>query len=359
MQDEELLTSTEVARLLRVHPKHLYRLLRQGLPGHRVGRGNWKFKREEVLAWLDARGRAGRSRAAGLELSVPHPVASRRWFAGRVRGRWVGHVAASDHPHAADALTTDAEAPTTGSVSVSATRTLDEIAANLLVAGCAPLLGIVLDRVDAARPRGRAHWLSVNSTAALRLLADGFVHAAGIHLAEEGASDHVEIVRRLLPGRPFHLVHVVRWRLGIVVQRRNPKGIASIEDLARSEIRTALREEGSGVRRVFDRSLRRVGVKRRRVRSGATLPDHRAVATAVALDAADAGLTVEAAAVEVGLPFVPLVEEAFDLVVPLDVVDGGHLGPLLDGLSDPELRREVTALGPYDATRMGSVRTVA
>jgi excisionase family DNA binding protein len=46
----DLLKTVEVAQLLRVHPKHVYRLLDQGLPGRRVG-GEWRFVQEEVLAW--------------------------------------------------------------------------------------------------------------------------------------------------------------------------------------------------------------------------------------------------------------------------------------------------------------------
>lgn len=45
-----LLTTEEVARLLRVHPKHVYRLLKKGLPARRVGSG-WRFESGEVLAW--------------------------------------------------------------------------------------------------------------------------------------------------------------------------------------------------------------------------------------------------------------------------------------------------------------------
>jgi excisionase family DNA binding protein len=51
-----LLTSAEVAGLLRVHPKHVYRLLRAGLPGLRVG-GEWRFERDRVLAWARDRAR--------------------------------------------------------------------------------------------------------------------------------------------------------------------------------------------------------------------------------------------------------------------------------------------------------------
>jgi putative molybdopterin biosynthesis protein len=49
-----LLTTNDVAALLRVHPKHVYRLLRKGLPGRRVG-SEWRFERDEVLAWAGAR----------------------------------------------------------------------------------------------------------------------------------------------------------------------------------------------------------------------------------------------------------------------------------------------------------------
>jgi excisionase family DNA binding protein len=51
-----LLTSGELAAYLRVHPKHVYRLLRAGLPGLRVG-GEWRFDAERVRAWAEQRGR--------------------------------------------------------------------------------------------------------------------------------------------------------------------------------------------------------------------------------------------------------------------------------------------------------------
>jgi putative molybdopterin biosynthesis protein len=45
-----LLTTAEVAELLRVHPKHIYRLLKKGLPARRVG-SEWRFDRGDVLLW--------------------------------------------------------------------------------------------------------------------------------------------------------------------------------------------------------------------------------------------------------------------------------------------------------------------
>jgi excisionase family DNA binding protein len=54
---DELLKTPEVAKLLRVHPKHVYRLLARGLPARRVG-SEWRFLRGEVLAWAATQGGA-------------------------------------------------------------------------------------------------------------------------------------------------------------------------------------------------------------------------------------------------------------------------------------------------------------
>jgi len=40
-----------------VHPKHVYRLLHQGMPARRVG-GQWRFSREAIKQWADQRGEA-------------------------------------------------------------------------------------------------------------------------------------------------------------------------------------------------------------------------------------------------------------------------------------------------------------
>jgi putative molybdopterin biosynthesis protein len=52
-----LLTTSEVARLLSVHPKQVYRLLRKGLPGRRIG-AEWRFDPAEVTRWTRQGGAA-------------------------------------------------------------------------------------------------------------------------------------------------------------------------------------------------------------------------------------------------------------------------------------------------------------
>ena len=52
--NEEILTLKDVAAYLKLAEKTAYRLAAGGkLPGFKVG-GSWRFKREDVLCWIEA-----------------------------------------------------------------------------------------------------------------------------------------------------------------------------------------------------------------------------------------------------------------------------------------------------------------
>ncbi|MCA9651811.1 MAG: helix-turn-helix transcriptional regulator, partial [Myxococcales bacterium] len=356
--EDELLTSTEVARLLRVHPKHLYRLLRQGLPGHRRGRGHWRFRRSEVLAWMDARGAGSSEPELETELvasSLAEPsglASSTRVVIGRVGERWVAHALAPGSTRSADGLAT-LEDPS-GHVRTSLLVPPTTLEANVLVAGCAPVLGPVLDRVERSGA-GRAHWIPANSSTALRLLTEGRAHVAGIHLEDhEAGSDHAGLVRARL-GPSAGLVRLVRWRAGLVLA----PALAgrTLDDLLEPAVRWAMREPGSGAHAVLRRALERRGASPAEATVTVVAPDHAAVARAVAMAVADVGVCIEPVARAHGLAFVPLTEEGFDLVVTRDGLAQPHVARLLRALDDPLLRREITALGSYDAAALGHAVT--
>jgi excisionase family DNA binding protein len=53
-QAAEILTREQAAELIQVHPAVVTRYVRtRGLPGFKIGR-DWRFKRSEVVAWLEA-----------------------------------------------------------------------------------------------------------------------------------------------------------------------------------------------------------------------------------------------------------------------------------------------------------------
>ena len=51
---ESLLTITEVAEILRMHPATIYRLVKRGdLPGFKIGNG-WRISETSLHSWLSA-----------------------------------------------------------------------------------------------------------------------------------------------------------------------------------------------------------------------------------------------------------------------------------------------------------------
>ena len=53
----EILTPEQVASLLQIHPKTVYKLVRRGLlPGMKIG-GVWRFSKSEILEMVASSGR--------------------------------------------------------------------------------------------------------------------------------------------------------------------------------------------------------------------------------------------------------------------------------------------------------------
>jgi excisionase family DNA binding protein len=53
---DEILTAGEVAELLQIHPRTVYKLVKQGsIPGRKFG-GGWRFSRTDILAMVSPTG---------------------------------------------------------------------------------------------------------------------------------------------------------------------------------------------------------------------------------------------------------------------------------------------------------------
>jgi molybdate-binding protein len=87
---------------------------------------------------------------------------------------------------------------------------------------------------------------------------------------------------------------------------------------------------------------------------GPEAASHLEVAMAVASGQADAGLGVRAAATALGLDFMPVTWEDFDIVLSADAL--GAAEPLIAALRDPAVRSSALALGGYDLAGSGAVR---
>jgi putative molybdopterin biosynthesis protein len=123
-------------------------------------------------------------------------------------------------------------------------------------------------------------------------------------------------VREALPDRP--LVGITwAWReQGLLVAPGNPRGLATVSDLARPGLRVIGRQSRAGSHVLLMHLLAEGGLRLDQIgflAEPALAEDE--VAVAVADGRADAGFGIRAEAMTRGLGFVPLIRERFDLVM--------------------------------------------
>jgi putative molybdopterin biosynthesis protein len=276
-----------------------------------------------------------------------------RVLLGVVRERWVAHPLYAEQgapePYAADGFLRGLRGSAGKTVRVELARPAGELADTLFVGGCAPGLGVLMDRLNGGH--GRYRWLMQANASALRSWARGHTHLTGIHLPDDAPQRLARLVARHLPTERGALHAFASWEAGLVVAAGNPKRVRDVRALRK--LRVALREEGSGARVELARLMREQGLELATLlpRSIAT-GSHFAVAQAVQLGAADVGFSIRAVALAFGLDFVPLIQERFDLAIPDDLAHDTRTVRLLDMLSSRAFRRELNELG-YDATHAG------
>jgi molybdate-binding protein/DNA-binding XRE family transcriptional regulator len=228
----------------------------------------------------------------------------------------------------------------------------------VVVAGCDPAIQLVAERLRQHRePASLLGW-PMGSTAALEALKRGEVHVAGLHVVDPRSGEsNLPFVRRHLRDRDVTLVTFASWEAGLLVRAGNPKAIRGPADLARKDVCLVNREDGSGARLLLDQRLSAEGISPAKVRGYAdTVASHLEVGRRVAEGRADVGMGVESIARLLGLGFVPLQTERFDLVIPSGFFTG-HPGVarLLEALVSREVRAEIEALGGYSTRETGHI----
>ncbi|MEK6608162.1 MAG: molybdopterin biosynthesis protein [Myxococcota bacterium] len=244
-------------------------------------------------------------------------------------------------------------------VSIELLAPRDTVDATLVHVGSHDLtLDLLHDLLRAHYPGRALSSVNAGSLGGLLALGRGECHFSGAHLLDPESGDYTApYVRRYLPGRDVTLVHLVRREQGLYVAHRNPHCVRGWRDLARSDLRFVNRQRGAGTRVLLDARLRELGVDSDAVRGYEREEHtHMAVAVAVASGVADIGLGIRAAAQALGLHFVPLEWEPYELCVPT----GGlaDIEPLLAIIRSAEFRLAAEALGGYDASRSGETRSV-
>ncbi len=291
----------------------------------------------------------------------------RRMIVGRIGGGFVavplkqGSGAITTLTRANSMLRIDAasEGEKAGqSMDVDLLLPLPQIERTILCTGshdlCLDLLNDALRQQQPAYSLASTH---VGSLGGIMALKQGMCHLAGSHLLDpKNGSYNTSYVRKYLADQDIRIVTLVHREQGFIVQKGNPKGIQTIHDLLKEDVRFINRQAGSGTRVLLDFELDRLGMD----------PDdiqgyeedeytHMAVAVAVLSDKVDVGLGIKSAAKALGLDFIPLVEERYDLLIPGAVFATPMIQALLDVIAKTKFQQGVEGMGGYSTRATGQI----
>lgn len=218
-------------------------------------------------------------------------------------------------------------------------------------------LDVLADQLKARHSHIALSSSHVGSMGGLMAIKKGVCHLAGSHLLDTSdGSYNKSYVRRYLPDVPVKLVNLVMRDQGLIVLPKNPKKIKGIEDLEREDITFINRQAGSGTRILLDYRLKQIGMDPVKIKG---YDDdeftHMSVAAAVLSGRADVGLGIYAAAKALGLDFIPVVTEQYDLVIPETYFEAENIQILLETIRTSSFKSQVEALGGYSTATTGEL----
>jgi putative molybdopterin biosynthesis protein len=191
--------------------------------------------------------------------------------------------------------------------------------------------------------------LPLNSMDGLVMLHQGLCHMSTCHLREPVSGEYNQpYIRHLFPGQAMAMMRLFLREEGLIVQAGNPKQIRGLGDLTRPDVILINRERGAGIRVWLDQSLKQIGVGAESIRGYDTIAQsHFDVAQAVQNGKADVGLGIAACACELGLGFVPLFEEPYELVFPGELLTDPRYAPFFEYLNSGEFRDTICTHAGY------------
>jgi putative molybdopterin biosynthesis protein len=197
----------------------------------------------------------------------------------------------------------------------------------------------------------------VGSSGGLIALSKGICHVACAHLFDPATRNYnVPYLSKYLPDMPVVVINLVYRDLGLIVQRGNPFKINTVADTARPGVRIINRQSGSGTRLFFDSELQRLSISAGQITGYSDeVATHNEAALAVLGGSADAAMGILPAAKMLGLDFVHLAKERFDLIIPKQSIAAGPVDAMLQVVRSEAFKMKVDKMGGYDTSAIGQL----
>jgi excisionase family DNA binding protein len=197
---------------------------------------------------------------------------------------------------------------------------------------------------------------NLGSMGGLSALRNNLCHIASSHLLQEDDSEYnFDYAFKELDQMPA-IVNFCRREQGILVSQGNPKNISSVADLAQTGIKIVNRSLSTGTRLLLDRELNKAGINGEKIKGYShEVSRHLDVGLEILSGRADAGPGIRAVASLLGIDFIPLRWERFDLMISKKRFFDEGIQRFLGLLHEKEFHEMTTRLEGYDVNLGGKM----
>ncbi len=244
-------------------------------------------------------------------------------------------------------------------VTIELLRPAEEIDNTILFTGSNDLtIGVLNDQLRAHYPGLKISASNIGSLGGLVALKRGEAHMIGTHLLDPatGVYNLPDLKKHKLLAQSVVMTLVILEQ-GLIVPQGNPKKIKNLRDLTRKDVTFINRQPGAGTRVLLDYKLGKLRIKPARIKGyEREETTHMAVAVAIASGLVDTGLGVKSAAKALGLDFVPIEREEYDLVFQKDFFKSATGQRLVEVIRSDSFKQAVEQLDGYETAKTGMVK---
>lgn len=298
---EEMMNTKEVAKYLGIHEKQVYALIKsKRIPSTRVT-GKWVFPKRLIDEWIESNAKIGLEKA--------------RQKTKRIEGA-------------------------------------------LLASGSNdPILDMLQTYMKKSYPEFYIFSSNTGSTDGLKALNMGYTDIAWSHLFDPKSGEYnIPFLSIYLPNVKPVVINLFSRDLGFVVAPKNPFHIRGFEDLNQKRVRFINRQKGSGTRVLLDYHLKRLKISSSDIHGyEIEVYTHFEVGLSILSKEADVGIATIAVPKLLGLPFIPITQERFDMILDQSTFFGKGIQAFIEILNSEGFRNRVEGLGSYDFKNSGKI----
>ncbi|WP_318506693.1 substrate-binding domain-containing protein [Bacillus sp. T3] len=235
-------------------------------------------------------------------------------------------------------------------VEIELLKPLEEIKNALLFSGSHDLtIDLLSSHLKKQRTDMKIVSSHIGSMAGLMAIRKGEAHVAGIHLLDpETKQYNISYVKRILAGHDVVLYPFLKRTQGWMLPQGNPDGVENVSDVALKKIQFVNRQKGAGTRILFDLLLEEAAVSPDDIVGyDREMFSHLAVAAEVKGVESAAGLGIYPAAKAMGLDFIPVADESYQLLMTRRFFESEQGRWLLSVIQSESFRNEVEKIGGY------------